>query len=218
MGSALNDPFSSVAEKIIGYLPNLFAGLVLIAVGLLLGWVVKRIVYQLCVILRIDRLVGGFRWGADFSKADVRHAMFNVVGAVASVLVFLIFLNAALQAMQLTVLSTLIEKSVQIVPRLIVSLLILGLGWVISRWVAVTVRKGLMREDVAQASLISRFVKAVLVLFFSAMALVELEIAREIVITGFTVTIITLGALSVVVTALGGKGFVRKVAAKLDEK
>ena len=218
MDSALRDPFSSVAEKVIGYLPNLFAGLVLIGIGLLLGWVVKRIVYQLCVIVRIDRLLGGFRWSSDFSKADVRHAMFNAIGTVASVLVFLVFLNAALEAMQLSVLSSLIEKSVLIVPRLIVALLIIGLGWVVARWLGVTIRKGLAREDVPRASLISRFVKSVLILFFSAMALVELDIAREIVVTGFTVTIITLGAVSVVVTAIGGKGFVRKVVAQFEDE
>jgi hypothetical protein len=218
MDSALRDPFSSVAEKVIGYLPNLFAGLVLIGIGLLLGWVVKRIVYQLCVIVRIDRLLGGFRWSSDFSKADVRHAMFNAIGTVASVLVFLVFLNAALEAMQLSVLSSLIEKSVLIVPRLIVALLIVGLGWVVARWLGVTIRKGLAREDVPRASLISRFVKSVLILFFSAMALVELDIAREIVVTGFTVTIITLGAVSVVVTAIGGKGFVRKVVAQFEDE
>lgn len=218
MDSALRDPFSSVAEKVIGYLPNLFAGLVLIGLGILLGWVVKRIVYQLCVIVRIDRLLGGFRWSSDFSKADVRHAMFNAIGTVASVLVFLVFLNAALEAMQLSVLSSLIEKSVLIVPRLIVALLIVGLGWVVARWLGVTIRKGLAREDVPRASLISRFVKSVLILFFSAMALVELDIAREIVVTGFTVTIITLGAVSVVVTAIGGKGFVRKVVAQFEDE
>jgi hypothetical protein len=218
MDSALRDPFSSVAERVIGYLPNLCAGLVLMAIGLLLGWLVKRIVFQLCIIVRLDRLVGGFRWGSDFSKADVRHAMFNAIGAVAAVLVFLVFLNAALEAMQLLVLSNLIEKGVLIVPRLIVALLMLSLGWVVSRWLAATIRKGLMREDVPRASLIARFAKSVLILFFSAMALAELDIAREIVVTGFTVTMITLGAVTVVITAMGGKGFVRKVAARLDDK
>jgi hypothetical protein len=218
MDSALRDPFSSVAERVIGYLPNLFAGLVLMAIGLLLGWLVKRIVFQPCIIVRLDRLVGGFRWGSDFSKADVRHAMFNAIGAVAAVLVFLVFLNAALEAMQLLVLSNLIEKGVLIVPRLIVALLMLSLGWVVSRWLAATIRKGLMREDVPRASLIARFAKSVLILFFSAMALAELDIAREIVVTGFTVTMITLGAVTVVITAMGGKGFVRKVAARLDDK
>ena len=218
MDSLLRDPLSNVAEKVIGYLPSLFAGLVLILIGWLLGWVAKRIVFQLCVLLRLERLLGSFRWGADFSKADVRFALFNSIGSTAFFLVFLIFLNAALAAMELNVLSNLIERSVSIIPKLIVALIIAGIGWMIARWVGLTVRKTLAKEDVPQATLIARFSSAVLILFFSAMALVELDIAREIVIIGFTVIIITLGALSVVLTALGGRSMVRKVLASLDEE
>lgn len=218
MDSLLRDPLSSVAEKVIGYLPSLFAGIVLILIGWLLGWIAKRIVFQLCVLLRIERLLGTFRWGADFSKADVRHALFDSIGSAAFFLVFLIFLNAAFATMDLTVLSNLIERSVSIVPKLIVALIIAGIGWMIARWVGLTVRKTLAKEDVPRATLIARFSSAVLILFFSAMALVELDIAREIVITGFTVIIITLGALSVVLTAIGGRPMVRKVLKSFEEE
>jgi len=218
MDSLMRAPLSSVAEKVIGYLPSLFAGLLLILIGWLLGWIAKRIVFQLCVLLRLERILGTFRWGADFSKADVRHALFNSIGTVAFFLVFLIFLNAAFATMDLTVLSNLIERSVSVVPKLIVALIIAGVGWIISRWVGLTVRKTLAKEDVPRATLIARFSSAVLILFFSAMALVELDIAREIVIIGFTVIIITLGALSVVLTAIGGRPMVKKVLKSLEEE
>jgi Mechanosensitive ion channel, conserved TM helix len=218
MDSLMRNPLSNVAEKVIEYLPSLFAGIVLMLVGWLLGWVVKRIVFQLCVLLRIERILGTFRWGADFSKADVRHALFNSIGSVAFFLIFLVFLNAAFSTMDLTVLSNLIEKSVSIVPKLIIALIIAGIGWILARWVGLTVRKTLAKEDIPRATLIARFSSAVLILFFSAMALVELDIAREIVIIGFTVIIITLGALSVVLTAIGGRPMVRKVLASLDEE
>ena len=218
MDSLMRDPLSSVAEKVIGYLPSLFAGIILILIGWLLGWIAKRIVFQLCVLLRLERLLGTFRWGADFSKADVRHALFNSIGSVAFFLVFLIFLNAAFATMDLTVLSSLIERSVSVVPKLIVALIIAGIGWMIARWVGLTVRKTLAKEDVPRATLIARFSSAVLILFFSAMALVELDIAREIVIIGFTVIIITLGALSVVLTAIGGRPMVKKVLKSFEEE
>ena len=54
-------------------------------------------------------------------------------------------------------------------------------------------------------------------LFFSAMALTEIDIAREIVVIGFSVTIITLGILAIVMTAIGGKGFVSKILETLEE-
>ena len=218
MDNSARDLFYNVWEKIIGYLPNLFAGLVLIGVGWLLGWVVKRVVVQLCALLRLDRLVRRFRWGESFSKGDLRYAFFNWVGNLASFVVFLIFLHAALASMQLTMLSNLIEKGVLFVPKLLISLLIVGLGWMIAGWVAVTVQKGLTKEDIPRATLIARFLKSMLLLFFSAMALTELDIAREIVIIGFATTMITLGALTVILTSLGGKSLIKKILASLKEQ
>jgi hypothetical protein len=213
-----SEAFSKLAQSIIDYVPSLVAGLVLILLGILAGWLVKRIFYQLCILLRLERLLQSFRWGGEFAKADIRHALFNAISNVAFVLVFLVFLNAAFTAMQLIVLSNLIDKSVGIVPRLLISLLIYTIGWFIARWVAMSVRRGLGREGIPRAGLIARFANAVILLFFSAMALVELGIAREIVIIGFSVIIVTLAVLTVVIFAIGGKEFVRTTLASLEER
>jgi hypothetical protein len=205
-----SNPFSSLAQSIIDYFPSLLAGIVLLILGVIAGWIIKRIVVQICVLLRVERILGSFRWGEEFSKADIRYALFNASGNTAFFLVFLVFLNAALAAMQLTILSNLIERGVLIIPRLLVSLIILGAGWFIARWVAVTVRRGLGREGVPRASLVARFSNAVVMLFFTAMALVELDVAREVVIIGFSVIIATLGVLTVAVVIMGGKDLVKK--------
>lgn len=212
-----SNPFSSFAQSVINYFPNLVAGVILIVLGLVAGWIIKRIVFQFCVILRIERLLISFRWGEEFSKADIRHALFNTIGNAAFALVFLVFLNAALSALQLTVLSNLIERGVIIIPRVFVSLLILGIGWLIARWVGMTVRRGLLKEGVPRATLIGRFSNAIFLLFFSAMALVELDIAREIVIIGFTTIIVTLSILTIVFTFRGGRDLAQKIFHVLDE-
>lgn len=218
MQTTTNDPFAAMFQRIIEYLPSLFAGVVLILVGLILGWIVKRVIVQVAMLLRLERLLKSFRWGADFSKADVRYALFDWIGNLAFLLMFLVFLNAALAAMQLTVLSSLIERSVLIVPRLIVSLLIVGIGWMIAGAVAAAIRKGLRREDVPRATLIARFSKVVIVLFFTAMALAELNVAREIVVIGFAVIMVTLGALAVVLASFGGRDLVSKTLEKFDRE
>ena len=120
-------PFEKLVQNIADYFPNLIAGLLLIVIGVLAGWVIKRIVYQLCIILRIERLLGSFRWGGEFSKADIRHALFRTIGNVVFFIVFLIFLNAALDAMKLSVLSSMIERGVNVIPRLIIALFIFGI-------------------------------------------------------------------------------------------
>jgi hypothetical protein len=211
-------PFAKLVQNIADYFPSLFAGLLLIVIGALVGWLIKRIVYQLCVILRIERLLGSFRWGGEFSKADIRHALFRAIGNVVFFIVFLVFLNAAFDAMKLAVLSNMIEKGVNLVPRLIIALITFGIGWIIARSATLSVRRALYREGVPRASLVARFSNAVILLFFFAMALVELDIAREIVIIGFSVIIITLALLTIIIVLLGGKELVQKTVASLDEK
>lgn len=44
------------------------------------------------------------------------------------------------------------------------------------------------------------------------------HLAREIVIIGFATIIITIGAISVVVAAIGGKSFLEKIGNTINEK
>jgi hypothetical protein len=217
MGNPLQNALYSVTEKFVAYLPNLVAGIVLVGIGWLLGWALKRVVIRLLAVLRMDRLLRRFRWGGGLERADVRYALFEFVGDAVFVLVFLVFLNASLEALQLSALSAILERGVLFIPRLIIAGVIFGLGWIAAGWVAVSVRKSLAKEDVPRPTLIARFTKAFVLLLASAMALTELDVAREIVIVGFSVTIVTLGALAVVIASLGGKRFVGRILETLEE-
>ncbi|MDO9579753.1 MAG: hypothetical protein Q7J06_04170 [Bacteroidales bacterium] len=95
---------------------------------------------------------------------------------------------------------------------------IFGFGYLLSFLAEKSIFKSLQKEKIPRASLISRFIKIILLLFFSAIALVELDVATEIVIIGFAAIFITIGAISVVLTAIGGKKFVEKIGSSLKEK
>jgi hypothetical protein len=211
MSSTMDAMLYKVAEKLLGYVPNLVAGLALIAVGWFLGWLAKRVVVQLCLVLRVDRLLRRFRWGGAFSKADVRFAFFNTVGNIAFFVVFVVLLKASVDALQLAALSTILEQGMLFVPKLAIAAAIAGAGWLVGGWLALSMQRTLVKENVPRATLIARFAKAVVILFFCAMALTELDISREVVIIGFTVTIVTLGVLTVVLAVVGGKMLVTKI-------
>jgi len=205
MNNILNDTFLDFGKQIINYLPNLLAAIVLIFIGWLIGWFVKRITIQLLVILRFERVALRLQWKRALSKADVRYAVFNFIGDIAFFIVFLIFLTSALDALKLKVISGLIHESVLFIPRLIIALLIFGLGWIVASRVSNSVYHALLKEKIQYYSLISRLVKFVAVLFFFAMALVETEIAPQIVIIGFTTIMITLGILVIAIAILNHK-------------
>ena len=218
METKIHDQFSVLVNSINAYLPNLLAGIILLLIGWLAGWFIKRLLVQVSVLLRIDRFLKRSRWEADFAKADVRYGIYNFIGNIGYILVFLLFFDNALIAWKLTMLSDLISKGMLFLPKIIIAVLVFGLGWLLASWAEKSILKILYKEELPRASLISRFIKIILLIFFSAIALVELDVAREIVIIGFATIFITIGAISIVITAIGGKSFVEKIGDSIKEK
>jgi Mechanosensitive ion channel, conserved TM helix len=213
MGDKLQELFGGVGQNIINYLPNLFAGILLVAVGWLIGWFVKRIIIQLAVLLRLEKFLTGFRWGKAFAKADIRYGFYHYLGNIFFFIIFIIFFNDALNAWKLVIFSRVLEGAIFYLPRIVISLIIMLVGWMIASWTSTSIQKSLTREQIPRSALIAKFTKAVSLLFFSAMALVELEIAQQIVIIGFATIFITLGLVTVVIFFVGGKEFIRKLEA-----
>jgi hypothetical protein len=218
METRVQDQFLGLAGNIIAYLPSLLAGIVLILIGWIAGWLIKRVLVQLSILLRIDRFLRRSRWEADFAKADVRYGLYNMIGNIGYALIFLLFLDNAFIAWKLQILSDLLSKGILFLPKIIVAASIFGLGWLLAFWAEKSILKSLYREGIPRASLISKFVKIILLLFFSAIALVELDVAHEIVIIGFATTFITISAVAIVITAIGGKSFVEKIGDSFREK
>ena len=218
MDETLRDQFLGIGKEIVGYLPNLFGGILLVLIGWFLGWFLKRIIIRAAVLLRLERFLTRIRWGEDFSKGDVRYGFYNFLGNIAFFVIFIVFLDNAFRTWKLTVLSDLLEKIIYFFPKTLLAVAMFGIGWLIASWAARSASTALQREDIPRASLIARLIKAVLIVLFSAMALVELDIAREVVIIGFVTIFVTSGILMIVITAIGGKEFIRKIKKSLEEK
>jgi hypothetical protein len=218
MNKTFQDQLLGISQKVIEYLPSLFAGLVLIVLGWFLGWFAKRVVIQLALLLRLERYITRFRWGEDFSKGDVRYGFYNFLGNIVYFIIFLIFLDNAMRAWHLEFLSTLLEKTILLFPRIAIALLIFGIGLLLTNWATRSIQRSLTREKIPRATLVARFARATLILLFSAMALIELNVARQVVLIGFATIIITLGVLSVAITVIGGRDLVRSIQDKLDEE
>jgi hypothetical protein len=218
MKGRLQEQFLGLTDTFIGYLPNLLGGILLVLIGWFLAWVVKRILVQLAIILKVERYLVRSRWGEDFAKADVRHGFYNFIGNFGFVLVFLIFLDNAFIVWKLTILSDLLSKGILFLPKIIIALVIFGVGWFIASWTARSVLRTLRREAIPRPTLISRFIKSVILVFFSAMALVVLDVARQIVVIGFATVIITLGVLTIVFAAAGSNKFIDKLKKSFEEE
>lgn len=218
MADTLRDQLFGLTQAVIGYLPNLFAGVALVLIGWFLGWAAKRVTLRVAILFRLERVLTRFRWGQDFSKGDVRYSFYGFLGNIVFLIIFLIFLDNAFVAWKLRVFSDLLERGIYFFPRIILSLVVFGIGWLIASWASRTAIKALNREKVPRASLIGSLFKAILILLFSAMALIELDIGRQVVMIGFVTIFVTSGIVIVVLAAVGGRTLIQKAKKSLEEK
>ncbi len=211
-------PFESVRDvmaNFAGYLPTLLAGFIVLVLGAIIAWLVSRLVVRILTFLRLDRVVTRMVWGRALEKGDVRHSMFNFMGAVVGVLLFLVFLDNAVVIWKLTVLSQLLEKLVQLIPQLLIAGFILLIGWGVANAVSRSVHRGLVQEEFERARLVGRIVRAAIFVVTCAIALVELDIAVTIVTGAF---LLAFGALVLSFVLALGLGSKRAVEIMWEER
>lgn len=215
MDTNFDNLFYNLWKTIIAYLPNLIAGLLLIIIGWFLAWFIKRVVIQVLVVLRFEKLLARFRWKNELSKADVRFSIYNLIGNIFFVLIFLIFLNSALVALNLIVLSRLIEQGVLFIPKIILALFIFSIGWWVSSKASAAIVNALIIENVHRATFIGRIAKFTFIVFFSSIVLIELNVAAMLVYIAFSAFIITLGVITILYV-IGNKKFTKELSVEKE--
>jgi Mechanosensitive ion channel, conserved TM helix len=202
------EPFIEYGQRLTAYLPTLTAGLVVVAAGFVVGWIAKRVVVRALILLRLDRLGGRFGWQAAFAKGDVRAALYNLIGTLTMLLIVLVFTENALHIWGLTVLSTLLGNVIVYVPNLVLVGAVTGVGVMLVNSLSEQVAERLEEEHVPRPRLIASLFKAALLALVGAIALWQLNLARQIVLAGF---LIAFGALGVSFALAVGIGSAKAV-------
>ena len=213
MQAPSTQPIASLWQGFAAYLPTLLGGVLVVVLGLTLGWLAKRTLVRLLLWLRLDRMAGRFGWRAAFAKGDVRAALYNALGNVVLFVIVLIFVDDALHRWGLTVLSRVMDGFVFYLPNLALVGLIVGLGILVSNGLSAWVTRAFEEEGLAHARLFGKAVKGALIAVVVALALWQLEFARQIVLAAF---LISFGAIGVAFALGVGLGSARAIQAVLE--
>jgi len=212
------EPLGALVQRFTDYLPTLAAGLLVLLVGVVLGWLAKRAVIRILIWLRVDRMAGRVGWRSAFGKGDVRAALYDLLGTITLVLVVLVFLDNALTIWGLAVLSRLIDSVVFSVPRLTLAALIVGVGLAIANGLAERAEGALAEEEIVHARLVAKALKAVLLAVVAALALWELDFARQIVLSGFVIAFGSMGIAFALCVGLGSARAIERGWSEFLEK
>lgn len=206
-------PFTAFVQRLVAYAPTLTAGLLVLGLGVIVGWLAKRATVRVLIWLRLDRLGGNASWRAAFGKGDVRAALYELVGNVVFLLLVLVFFDNSLEIWGLSVLSRMIEGVIVYLPNLALVALIFGAGVFLANTLAGSIEETLEEEGAPRARLVAKGFKAAALGVVGALGLWQLDFAREIVLAAF---LIGFGALGIAFALAVGLGSARAIQKGLE--
>ncbi len=185
--------FQAVFGRIVGYLPSLLSGILILAVGYVLSLVVSRLAARILGRTRFDQFATE---RLRYRPAAARRSASSTVGRVVFWLGMLVTLSMTANALGLAALSTGLNRILGFVPNLLVAAVIIGVATVLANLAAN------MLGDVGHGWA-SRLARTAIMVFAAFMALNQLGIATAVVTTTFAVL---LGSVAVAAAIAFGVG------------
>ncbi|MFC1661163.1 hypothetical protein ACFL3S_06875 [Gemmatimonadota bacterium] len=211
--------FDQIGQQVSDYLPTLLAGLVVLLAGVAAGWLLKRAMVRILFLLRLDRLGGGrSSWRATLGKGDVRAALYDGVGTIAGAILFLVFVDNALEIWGLTVLARLVDQVIFYLPTLALAVLISWVGLVLSNLLVRRVESVLLEEGVPRTALLVGLARAAFLSVVAALAMWELNFAREIVLAAFLIGFGAIGVAFALGVGIGSARAIQEILSSVMSK
>ena len=210
IAKAISQAGTNLLESLALFLPRMVTTLAIIVVGWLIAMLLRTFVRALLGWVRLN--VAAERFGvaqllrtADLPPADA------LIAATVFWLVWLGFLLSGIDVLGFTSLQGLLVSFWAFVPRLVLAVVILVIGFVIANFAWRATLLAAINARVPSPRLLSGAVRWLILILTGAMALEQIAVARTVVLTAFA---IAFGALSLAVAiafGIGGRGIAKRI-------
>ncbi|MGH0031029.1 MAG: mechanosensitive ion channel family protein [Myxococcota bacterium] len=209
----LVDSLAELGTTVAGFLPNLAATLVILGVGWLLSRLAQAVAEGLLRRLGLDRATAQLQATDTLREAGIASAPSRIVARLVFWVLMLTFVLSAVETLGLTAVTTTIDRLIGFLPNVIAAALILVLGLLLARFVRNLVSSGAAVADIGQAQRIGALAQGALVVVVAVVALEQLGIETDVVVTILTAAVATLGLTIGVAFALGARPVITHILA-----
>lgn len=181
------EPLNEVAKKIMEFLPNLLATLIIIIVGVALARILRILIIRLLKAARFDAWADRMGVTAILRKGDLWAKPSVAVGTIVFWILVVVALMTGLSALKLPTIDQLVTQFFQYLPRAFSAMLILIVGYVFAGFLSRAVLIAAVNSGYHYARLLAEAVRLLLTVLILAMVLEELKVAPGIVLAAFSI-------------------------------
>lgn len=196
------DTVTESFQSVVAYLPRVIGALVVLLIGVLVGWAVKTVIVRALRLVRIKPYTDAIGLNKVFPE---RVEFVELLGDLFKWIVIIVFLVPALQILNLTQINSLVTEVVAYLPNVVVAVAILVIGAVIADLVSRVVESTAHTLGTKTAAVVADIARWAVLVFAILAALLQLGIATTIIdrlVTGFVAMLAIAGGLAF---GLGGQ-------------
>ncbi|MEX1052355.1 MAG: hypothetical protein WEC80_00730 [Patescibacteria group bacterium] len=209
--NSIVQPFWS---SFVAFLPDLFGGLLILIIGLIVANVLKGVLMSVFGFLKLERV---FLQTKGVDKGEIK-LWEEIISEIVRWTVVILFLIPTLQVWGLCEATTVLNEVLFYIPNVIVAVVIGFVGLVASNLVANVVRRTIKTLGSTTANTLAVFTKSVIVFFTVLVVLNQLGVAQDIIRILFTGIIGMLALAGGLAFGLGGKDLAKELLADLTKK
>ncbi len=178
---ALLNASTSVLQSVFSFLPSLLAAVCVFLIGLLLARWLKSLTTDLLSRLRLSHILKKTGLEKFLEKAEVKIKMEEILGNVVKWIVIFVFFIATVNILGLSSVSTLLDRVLGYVPKVLSAAFILTAGVLLAGLVESLVKGAVGQVDIKVARLAGKFASYLVVIFAVLATVNELGIAQSLI-------------------------------------
>lgn len=199
------DPFLGAYDRFAGAIPTLAAALLLLLVGMFLARAVRTLIEAAFGKLRLDDHTSKVGINEVLSRLGLGKSPTFVLAWVAHWFILFLFIVSAANAVNMTVVSELLERFVGILPSLIAAVLILFGGLLFGRLLAHILRNAAAANSIRGGSFVAVAAQAFAIGAAGVIALEQIGVRPQILIPTVQIFIGSIGLAVAIALGLGAK-------------
>jgi hypothetical protein len=213
---------NAVAEsltKIISYIPNILGAIVVLLVGVIVGWAVKTVIVKGLSYVKLQKYTDAIGLGKIFTQ-KVEFA--TLLGDLAKWTIIIIFLIPAFEILKLDQINEVIVGILSYLPSVFIAIISIFVGAIVADLVARIIKSTAGTIGVETADIVGEVARYAIIVFVVLGALQQLNILPQLIST------LTIGVVAFFVIAggvafgLGGKdaaaGTLKAIADKMPKE
>lgn len=196
---SITAPASAMLNQILGAIPSIFAAIVVIAISYAIARLVSTLVTNLLKGIGFNKIFVVLGIAQEPDEGERGPA--SLVG---SMIMLVIMLFASMEASNLLgfeFLSGLINVFMEFGGHILLGVIILAIGIYLANLVA----NGIRSSQTAQADLLALVARVAILIFTGSMALNEMGLGDEIIVTAFSILLGAIGIAIAIAFGLGGR-------------